>query len=131
MYILVLGDLGVRVVIADDHAWIRQGVRSIFQTRPEWTVCGEAANGQEAIDLVQKLRPELVVLDISMPVMNGLQAAKAIRSAIPETKIVILSMHDSPHARQEALKAGADGYVIKTAEPAELFETIESLGLKQ
>jgi DNA-binding NarL/FixJ family response regulator len=130
MYILELGTW-VRVIIADDHAWIRQGVRSIFQTRLEWTVCGEAANGQEAIDLVQRLRPELVVLDISMPVMNGLQAAKAIRSSVPETKIVILSMHDSRHARQEALKAGADGYVIKTAEPAELFETIESLGLKQ
>ncbi len=71
------------------------------------------------------------MLDISMPVMNGLQAAKAIRSSVPETKIVILSMHDSPHARNEALKSGADGYVIKTAEPAELFETIESLGLKQ
>lgn len=130
MYILVLG-ASVRVVIADDHAWIRQGVRSIFQTHSEWTVCGEAANGQEAFDLVKKLRPELVVLDISMPVMNGLQAANAIRQSVPETKIVILSMHDSPHARQEALKAGANGYVIKTAEPAELFDTIESLGLKK
>lgn len=88
---------------------------------------GEAADGQQAIDLVQKLRPELAVLDISMPVLNGLQAAKAIRAAVPSTKIVVLSMHDSPHARQEAAKAGAHGYVTKTAESSFLFETIESL----
>lgn len=98
----------------------------MFEARG-WVVSGEAADGQEAIDLVQKLRPELALLDISMPVLNGLQAAKAIRVMVPSTKIVILSMHDSPHARQEAFKAGAHGYVTKTAEPAILFETIESL----
>jgi two-component system, NarL family, nitrate/nitrite response regulator NarL len=116
----------VRVVVADDHAFIRQGIRAMFEARG-WTVSGEAADGQEAVELVQKLRPVLVVLDISMPVLNGLQAAKAIRASVPSTKIIVLSMHDSPHARKEALKAGADGYVTKTAEPAFLFETIESL----
>jgi DNA-binding NarL/FixJ family response regulator len=116
----------VRVVVADDHAFIRQGIRAMFEARG-WTVCGEAANGQEAIDLVTKIQPDLVVLDISMPVLNGLLAATAIRAAVPCTKIVMLSMHDSAQARSEALKAGADAYVTKTAEPAFLFQTIQTL----
>jgi DNA-binding NarL/FixJ family response regulator len=116
----------VRVVVADDHAFIRQGIRAMFEARG-WIVTAEASDGQEAIDLVQKLRPELALLDISMPILNGLQAAKVIRAAVPSTKIVILSMHDSPHARQEAFKAGAHGYVTKTAEPSFLFETIDGL----
>lgn len=116
----------MRVVVADDHAFIRQGIRAIFEARG-WTVIAEASDGQQAIDLVQKLQPELVVLDISMPVLNGLQAAKAIRAAVPSTRIIVLSMHDSPQARQEALRAGAHGYVTKTAEPSLLLATIESL----
>jgi len=100
----------VRVLIADDHELVRKGLGAIFSGEPGWTVCGEAANGQEAVDLVAKLHPDLVLLDITMPLMNGLTAAAKIRQLAPATKILIVSMHDSPVAAREALKAGADAF---------------------
>jgi DNA-binding NarL/FixJ family response regulator len=120
----------MRIVIADDHAFVRRGIRATLEERQGWLVCGEATNGQEAVDLVLNLQPDLVVLDISMPVMNGFQASKTIRHSLPKAKIIILSVHDSPNAQQEALKAGADAYIIKSSEPSKLFKAIESLGLK-
>jgi DNA-binding NarL/FixJ family response regulator len=124
------GALPLRVVIADDHAFVRRGIKTTLEERQGWVVCGEATNGQEAVDLVLDLRPDLVVLDISMPVVNGFQASKTIRHLLPEAKIIILSLHDSPSAQRAALKAGADAYIIKTSEPSKLFKAIESLGLK-
>lgn len=91
----------MRVVLADDHEIVRKGIRDIIAQHSPWTVCGEAANGEQAIDLVVGLRPDLVVLDLSMPVMNGLQAAAKIRLLVPVTKILILSMHDSPQSARE------------------------------
>ena len=120
----------MRVVIADDHAFVRRGIRATLEERQGWIVCGEATNGQEAVDLVLDLHPDLVVLDISMPVLNGFQASKTIRHLLPEAKIIILSIYDSPQAQREALKVGADAYVVKTSEPSKLFKAIESLGLK-
>jgi two-component system, NarL family, nitrate/nitrite response regulator NarL len=119
----------VRVVIADDHALIRHGLRVLFETQKGWIVTGEATNGREAVALAMDLQPDLVVLDISMPEMSGLQAAGKIRELLPGTKIVILSMHDSPQAQKEALRAGADAFLTKTADPAEMFKVIEGLGL--
>jgi YesN/AraC family two-component response regulator len=81
----------MRVVLADDHEMVRRGMRSIVDGHPPWTVCEEAENGQQAIDLVLELKPDLIVLDLSMPVMNGLQAAAKIRQLVPSTKILILS----------------------------------------
>ena len=121
----------MRAVIADDHEFVRRGVRALFEAQPGWEVCGEAGNGQEAVDLAVKLKPDVVVLDISMPVMGGFQAARKIRQQVPGIKIVILSMHDSPHAEQEALKAGADAYVTKGSGPNELFKAIDGLDRKQ
>ena len=117
----------MRIVIADDHAWVRKGIRAMFAERSDWEVCGEATNGREAVKLALALKPELVVLDISMPELTGFQAAKEIRRLIPQIKIIILSMHESAHAKREALSAGADAYFTKTEDPLVLVAAIEAL----
>jgi DNA-binding NarL/FixJ family response regulator len=119
----------MRVLIADDHEMVRRGIRALIEQHESWQVCGEATNGQEAVDLTVSLQPELIVLDLSMPVMNGIQVAKKIREVAPGTKIIVLSMHDSPHARREAQNAGAHAYIAKTAAATELAEAIKNLGL--
>ncbi|HXM93110.1 MAG TPA: response regulator transcription factor [Candidatus Dormibacteraeota bacterium] len=117
----------MRVVLADDHEIVRKGIRNIIDQHSPWTVCGEAENGQQAIDLVVRLRPDLVVLDLSMPVMNGLQAAAKIRQLVPSTKILILSMHDSPQSAREALAVGADAFLTKTASTETFIRTVTTL----
>ena len=117
----------MRVLIADDHELVRKGLGAIFSSEPDWTICGEAANGQEAVELVVKLRPDLVLLDITMPLMNGLTAAAKIRQLAPATKILIVSMHDSPVAAREALKAGADAFLPKSAGGFNLMRVIEAI----
>jgi DNA-binding NarL/FixJ family response regulator len=117
----------MRVVLADDHEMVRRGMRSIVNGHPPWTVCGEAENGQQAIDLVLELKPDLIVLDLSMPVMNGLQAAAKIRQLVPSTKILILSMHDSPQAKHEALAVGADAFLTKTASTDAFIRTVTAV----
>ncbi len=99
----------------------------MFSGEPDWTICGEAANGQEAVELVVKLHPDLVLLDITMPRMNGLTAAAKIRQPAPATKILIVSMHDSPVAAREALKAGADAFLPKSAGGFHLMRAIEAI----
>jgi DNA-binding NarL/FixJ family response regulator len=117
----------VRVVLADDHEVVRRGVKALFNQHPRWIVCGEAENGMEAVDLVLELQPELVVLDVSMPLMNGLQAAAKIRQLASSTKIVMLSMHNSISIAQDALDAGADVFLTKAKAGTELIRTINSL----
>ena len=117
----------MRVVLADDHELVRRGVRGILEAHTRFTISGEATNGQEAIDLVVKLQPELVLLDISMPTMNGLQAAAKIRELRPDTKIIILTMHDSEQVKMEAVRHGADGFVTKSSASTDLLKTILEL----
>jgi DNA-binding NarL/FixJ family response regulator len=117
----------LRVVLADDHELIRVGLRAFFDGYPEWTVCGEATNGGEAVDLAVSLQPELIVLDLSMPVMNGIQAARRIRQVSPSTKIVMLSSHSAATAAEEALRAGASAYVTKSDANTNLIRTINAL----
>ena len=113
-----------RILIVDDHELIRQGVRAIFGKDSRFSVSAEAANGKEAIEQVQKLRPEIVILDISMPVMGGLEAAAEIRRIAPKTKIVILTMHNSDQMRNQARDSGADAFVVKSNAAAKLLETV-------
>jgi DNA-binding NarL/FixJ family response regulator len=117
----------MRVVLVDDHKIFRRGIRAIINGHSSWTVCGEAENGQQAIDLVVELKPDLVILDLSMPVMNGLQATTKIRQLAPSVKILILSMHDSPRAEREALAAGADAFLTKTASEDTFLHTVTTL----
>lgn len=117
----------VRVVLADDHDLVRQGLRALFQRFPQWTVCGEAKNGKEAVDLVAELQPDLAVLDLTMPEMNGIQAAVRIRQVSPVTKIVMLSMHSSYYSAEEAYRAGVNAYVTKSEAATELMRTINAI----
>jgi DNA-binding NarL/FixJ family response regulator len=121
------GEYFLRVVIADDHEVVRRGVKALFESVAQWIVCGEAEDGQEAVALVAKLRPDLVVLDVSMPVLNGLQAATQIRQVSPGTKIVVLSMHESPYIAKEALQAGADAFLPKSSAGTRLIQTVRGL----
>jgi DNA-binding NarL/FixJ family response regulator len=116
----------VRILIADDHEVVRQGVRAVLEAEPEWIVCGEASTGREAVAKAVELRPEVVVLDVSMPELNGLEATRQIRGAVP-AKILILTVHESDQVVAEVLDAGADGYVLKTDAGRKLVEAIRAL----
>jgi DNA-binding NarL/FixJ family response regulator len=116
-----------RIVLADDHEIVRKGIRSLLEGQFPWEICGEAENGRDAVGKVLELKADLVVLDLSMPVLNGLEAAREIRKEAPATKIIIFSMHDSPRIADEAKRSGADAYVVKTAHFTELQKTIAEL----
>jgi DNA-binding NarL/FixJ family response regulator len=117
----------MQVVIADDHDILRSGVRALFESHPQWTVCGEASDGEQAVALAASLRPDLIILDVTMPVMNGLQAAEKIREVSPATKIVILSMHESPYITEKALQAGADVFLSKSDAGGKLLRAVDQL----
>jgi two-component system nitrate/nitrite response regulator NarL len=117
----------VRILLADDFEIIRQGIRSQLEGPPGWEICGEAANGVEAVEKTLELKPDLVVLDVSMPIMNGIDAARQIHSFAPATKIVILSMHSFPQIIEEAKEAGADAFLTKGTAAEELRHTIAAL----
>jgi DNA-binding NarL/FixJ family response regulator len=115
----------VRILIADDHEIFRRGLRSLLESHLKWEVCGEATDGQEAVERVKELNPDVVVLDITMPRMNGLEAAQVIRTEAPRSKMVILSQHEPSLMRQAALSAGASAYVTKSEVSRELLVAIE------
>ncbi len=115
-----------KVLVVDDHELVRRGLKDILRDTG-FDVCGEAENGQEGVEQTLKLKPDLVLLDMSMPVMTGLQAAVAIRRLAPGTKIIMVSMHDSPQMTKEARAAGADAYITKTSAGKELLATMQKL----
>ncbi len=117
----------VRILIADDHELVRQGLRALLASRPAWQVCGEAADGVEAIEKAVQLRPDIVLLDVSMPRLGGLEAAPVIRRESPTTEIVIVSQHDPAEMLPSALKVGARGFVSKADIASNLLSTIESI----
>ncbi len=111
---------GIRVVLADDHALVRSGIRLVLQALPGVKVVAEAEGGREALKLVEALRPDIALLDISMPGLNGIEAAGQIRNRFPATRSVILSVHNEDAYVVQALRAGASGYLHKDATPVEL-----------
>jgi DNA-binding NarL/FixJ family response regulator len=110
------------VLVADDHAVVRHGVRSILNAQPDFEVRAEATDGVEAVEKAVALRPALVILDVSMPRMSGLEAAAALGERAPEVRLLMLSMHDDEQYLFEALRAGASGYVLKSAVDRDLVE---------
>ena len=116
----------VRILIADDHDVVRQGVRAVLEGQAGWVVCGEASTGREAVAKAIDLQPDVVVLDISMPELNGLEATRQIRRAV-SAKILILTVHESDQVVMEVLDAGAHGYVLKTDAGRTLVEAISAL----
>jgi DNA-binding NarL/FixJ family response regulator len=113
-----------RILLADDHALYREGLRLLLE-REGLSVIGEAADGGEAVQLTLELLPDVILLDLSMPVLNGIEAARKIRKALPEAKIVLLTMHEEEACILEALKVGVSGYVFKTQTDRDLIHTIE------
>ena len=120
-------DSKIRVLLADDHAVFREGVRLLLETRGEFEVVEEAATGQEAVDLARALRPDVILMDIGMPGMNGLEATRRIRADRPESRVLILTMHGTDDYFFSALEAGASGYVLKEAASNDLVNAIESV----
>jgi two-component system, NarL family, sensor kinase len=116
-----------QILIADDHEMLRRGVRNTLQAEPDLEICGEAVNGQDAVDKARELHPDLVILDINMPVLNGLVAVRQILRYCPTTKIVIFSVHDSDQTRQEIRAAGAHGFVSKGMESNDLLRVVREV----
>ncbi len=116
-----------RILIADDHAIVRRGLRALLQSQPGWEVCGEAGNGKEAVEKVSELKPDVAIVDIAMPELNGLAATRQIVKAHPQTEVLILTMHHSDEVVHEVLKAGARGYVLKSDADQSLVVAVEML----
>lgn len=115
------------ILIADDHEVIRRALRSLLSSRPEWTVCGEAANGIEALKMARDQRPDVVLMDVSMPEMNGVEATKSIVREFPQTRVLIISQNDPEITKRQAREAGAAGYVAKADLSRNLLNSIESV----
>jgi DNA-binding NarL/FixJ family response regulator len=113
-----------RVLIVDDHAFIRRGVQTILNPFPEWEFCGEADNGSDAIRLAQELKPEVIVMDVSMPGLNGIEATRLICKSQPEARIVLLTLHESADLVLRGFRAGARGFLLKTDAEQELVRAL-------
>ncbi|HUN61060.1 MAG TPA: response regulator transcription factor [Candidatus Sulfotelmatobacter sp.] len=112
------------VLIVDDHAFIRRGVETILESSPEWQVCGEASNGNDAIRLANQLSPEVVLMDVTMPGMNGLEATRIIRKEHPDVKVILLTLHESSEVLRSGFRAGASGYLLKADAEEELMKAL-------
>ncbi|HEY6308781.1 MAG TPA: response regulator transcription factor [Candidatus Angelobacter sp.] len=117
----------IRIVLADDHDVVRRGLSALLTQRPDWQVVGEAANGREAVSLAVKLKPNVAVLDLSMPELNGLEATRQIRKEVPETEVLVFSMYESEQFVRDLLAAGARGYVLKSDVTTQLLIAVETV----
>jgi DNA-binding NarL/FixJ family response regulator len=119
--------VAVRLVVADDHEVVRKGLRAVLEGRPGWEVAAEAKDGKEAVQKVRELKPDVIVLDISMPLLNGLEATRQIIKEDPKARILILTMHESDPLIQEVLDAGARGYLLKSDAGRDLVTAVDAL----
>ncbi len=117
----------IRVLVVDDHAVVREGIRGVLASTPEIEVVGEASDGAEALELTEARRPHVVVLDLTMPGMSGLEATAKLRADFDDVRVLILSMHDHPEYVLQAVRAGAHGYVLKDATPEELRTAVRAV----
>jgi DNA-binding NarL/FixJ family response regulator len=117
----------IRILLADDHAVVRQGFKMILQAQPDMEIVGEAGNGREAIELAEKFKPDVVVMDVAMPELNGIEATRRVTNAAPHTRVIALSMHkDSVYVR-EVLRAGARGYLLKDSGSDDLVSAVRAI----
>jgi two-component system response regulator NreC len=117
----------VRVLVADDHEVVRDGIRALIERQPDLEVCGLATNGREAVDVAQATKPDVVVLDLTMPALDGFDAIRQIRKALPETEVVVFSAHRSEEVVEDVFGAGAKSYIEKTENSRDLVTAIRSL----
>jgi two-component system nitrate/nitrite response regulator NarL len=116
-----------RILIADDHAMMRKGLRTAIEPHAGWEVCGEASTGLEAFEQTKLLKPDLVILDVSMPILNGLEVAHRISMSMPEVKILLFTMHNSLQFAKDVSKSGAHGYVCKASGEELLTQAMETV----
>jgi DNA-binding NarL/FixJ family response regulator len=121
------GTKRLRILVADDHELVRRGIRGLLRARRGWTVVGEAVNGREAFEKASKLKPDVAIVDISMPDLDGLQATRQIRQAVPNTEVVVLTMHESDQMVRRVLDAGALGYVLKSDLATHLVKAVKNV----
>ncbi len=115
------------ILIADDHAVVRAGLRILLESRSRWQVCAEAADGRDAVEKATKHKPQIAILDIGMPLLNGVEATRQIRKASPATEILILTMHESDDLVQQVVEAGARGYILKDEADRVLLDAVQAL----
>ncbi len=117
----------IRILLADDHAVVRQGFKMILSAQPDMEIVGEAGNGREAVELAEQLRPDIVVMDVAMPELNGIEATRRLSASAPHSRVVALSMHkDSVYVR-ETLRAGARGYLLKDSPAPDLLAAVRAV----
>jgi DNA-binding NarL/FixJ family response regulator len=117
----------LRILLADDHEIVRRRLKELLEEQAGWTVCAEAANGREAVELAVQSRPHVAILDFSMPELNGLEATRRIRQAVPNTEVLIFTMHESEELIREVLSTGARGYLLKSDATRQLIPAVESV----
>jgi len=116
-----------RILLADDHDIIRRGLKELLETHAGWEVVGEANTGRQAVELAAKLRPDIAILDLTMPELNGLEATRQIKKTVPKTEVLIFTMHENDNLIRDVLTAGAHGYVLKSDAARHLVNAVEAL----
>lgn len=116
-----------RLLIVDDHEIFRRGLRALLEPYADWKICGEAVDGNDAVSQCESLKPDIVVMDVTMPGLNGLEASRLIKKSAPDTQVVIITQHDSPQIRAAARDAGAAAFVTKSSVGSELVSAIKNL----
>jgi DNA-binding NarL/FixJ family response regulator len=117
----------VRILIADDYPLLRRGAKQLLETQPGWEVVGEATSGREAVEKAKRLEPDVVIIDLTMPDLNGIEATRQILNIVPETEVLVLTLHDSERMIRQALDAGARGYVLKSEAETSLIEAVDAV----
>jgi len=119
--------MNTRILLVDDHELVRRGIRSLLENQPDFQVCAEAADGRLAVELAQSLQPDVIVMDIALPGLNGIEATRQIRRHVRNAKVLALSLHESEHFASEAMSAGAQGYVFKSDAAQEVVEAVKAI----
>ncbi len=117
----------IKILFADDHGVVRSGLRALFGSSPEFTIVGAARDGEQAVRMAAKTKPDIVLLDISMPKINGVEATRIIKRDNPASRVLILTMHEDEKYLYEIIRAGANGYVLKSAEKREIFAAVHAV----